>query len=150
MSCKYLQALLPASESCFSTELSAHEKGKTFRFITNLKGDICKLKVDGCLISSQTVPKCDYLFYSNSGKEFYFVELKGTDIEKAFEQICATIKHVNTIANIQIKKNKIHGFVVSSAVPAAANQRVRHLQAKFARDIGTRLYVKNRLLEHSV
>ncbi|MFN8393189.1 MAG: hypothetical protein U0176_00795 [Bacteroidia bacterium] len=97
--------------------------------------------MDGCLIADHTVSKCDFAFYICPEKHFLFVELKGTDILKAIEQILVTIRHFR--AKTTISKDSIRAFVISSAVPSGSNQKVRDAISLFKRDTGRDLIVKN-------
>ncbi|AEI47495.1 hypothetical protein [Runella slithyformis] len=56
---------------------------------------VVKLKVDGCLIPSDSQKKCDFLFLAcekEGGKTAYFVELKGGNLGDAIEQIQSAIE----------------------------------------------------------
>lgn len=56
---------------------------------------VVKLKVDGCLIPSDSQKKCDFLFLvceKEEAKAAYFVELKGGNLGVAIEQIQSTIE----------------------------------------------------------
>ncbi|WP_392447050.1 hypothetical protein ACF3OB_06020 [Capnocytophaga canis] len=79
----------------------AKENGKRFE-IQCAKNYYLKIRVDDCLNADKTTKKCDYLFIrdyecKSDETEFYFVELKGSEIDKAFEQIDNTIQHIDTI-----------------------------------------------------
>ncbi|MBN1191913.1 MAG: hypothetical protein JXA46_19330 [Dehalococcoidales bacterium] len=50
---------------------------------------------------------CDYLVANSREKSAYFIELKGSDVYKAYEQIQQTIFHV---------KDKLRGFTVNVRV----------------------------------
>ncbi|PZU92616.1 MAG: hypothetical protein DCE90_17765 [Pseudanabaena sp.] len=62
---------------------------------------VCKVRIDGCVITSQSQRKCDYLMIvcedeaSNQAEsvDLYFVELKGRDLMSAVEQLTETIKY---------------------------------------------------------
>lgn len=51
---------------------------------------LSKYRVDGCLIRDNG-PKCDYLLLNNTKNILYFVELKGSNLIKAVEQIDRSI-----------------------------------------------------------
>ncbi len=56
---------------------------------------VVKLKVDGCLIPSDSQKKCDFLFLvceKEGEKTAYFVELKGGNLGDAIEQIQSAIE----------------------------------------------------------
>lgn len=54
------------------------------------KNLVC-LRVDGCLIDTLQVKKCDYLLLNCSDKFAHYVELKGTDIKTAIEQLSTSV-----------------------------------------------------------
>lgn len=91
--------------------------------------------MDACLISSDTRIKCDYAFLKCDSWHFMFVELKGTDIDHAFEQICETIEYFKSY-QITVTRKKIFGFIVSSSVPSVANQKFMKLKKKFKKLYG--------------
>ncbi|WP_434683891.1 hypothetical protein [Pseudanabaena minima] len=79
---------------------------------------VCKVRIDGCVITSQSQRKCDYLMIvcedeaSNQTEsvDLYFVELKGRDLMSAVEQLTETIKY------FQSEKYKFTGKVFARAV----------------------------------
>jgi hypothetical protein len=61
MSCTDLQKLLDAAHlpACFSSSTVASEKGKSFRFDNPNKKTVCRVQIDGCLITDQaTLVRC--------------------------------------------------------------------------------------------
>lgn len=51
-----------------------------------------QFKVDGEVFSKGTVPqRCDYLLLNDTVKTSYYIELKGSDIPKATQQIDSTV-----------------------------------------------------------
>lgn len=135
----------------------ANEKGKRFE-IQCTKDYYLKIRVDGCLNADKTTKKCDYLFVRNypsksdkmekeNETEFYFVELKGSEIDKAFEQIVNSIQYIKTQIPF-LTKEKIFGFIVSSKVPKGETDMTK-LKQKFANQYGKILEVKNKELTYS-
>ena len=126
----------------------AKENGKRFE-IQCAKNYYLKIRVDGCLNADKTTKKCDYLFIRDyeceyNETEFYFVELKGSEIDKAFEQIDNTIQHIKTRIP-SLTKEKILGFIVSSKVPKGGIDTTK-LKQRFAKQHGKTLEVKNNKL----
>ncbi|RIY36894.1 hypothetical protein CKY20_05035 [Capnocytophaga canis] len=130
----------------------AKENGKRFE-IQCAKNYYLKIRVDGCLIPNTDRTKCDYLFIRNypsktnkmeteKETEFYFVELKGKNIDEAFEQIENTIKHIKTQIPF-LTKEKILGFIVSSKVPKGGTDTTK-LRQKFAKKYGRNLHIQNK------
>jgi hypothetical protein len=61
-----------------------------FIYKNNSKDFLTKYRVDGCLIKDKN-SKCDYLLLNCTKKISYFIELKGSDLIKAVEQIDRSI-----------------------------------------------------------
>lgn len=121
---------------------AASENNKQFKIDSN--EDFTRLRIDNNIITSSSIEKCDYGFVRHSNDDFYFVELKGSDINKALNQIISTINYFNTNL-IAIPKSKRLGFIVSSKVPSAGTD-VNKLKQIFAKHHGKILEIKNRVL----
>lgn len=82
--------------------------------------------VDGCLIKQGKC--CDYLVIITEDRVAHFIELKGTDIEKAVEQLNISIDQLLSA----LKGNKINAWIVSSRVktPAIKSTKIMKLQKK--------------------
>jgi hypothetical protein len=133
---------IEANPVCTTTSKIASENGKRFEIESN--ENFTRIKIDDCLINSQVVGKCDFGFVRHSNNDFYFVELKGSDIEKALNQIISTINYFNNNFII-IPKNQRLGFIVSSKVPSGGTD-IKKLKQVFAKHHGKILEVKNRVL----
>jgi len=130
---------------CFEAVSSCNENGKAFNF-KRRKGStaaFCRVKVDGCLITAG-VAKCDYVFVrcvnDNSPQDFHFVELKGSDVSWACEQIITTVDHFKKIASLNIGQIRCH--LISNSVPRAANQELRQWKQKFKKELDIDLETK--------
>lgn len=137
------EELVSAYPNCCTVSKVASENGKRFEIIKN--ENFTKIRVDACLITSQEIEKCDFGFIRLSNSDFYFVELKGSNIEKALSQIISTIDYFNNLINIP--KNKRLGFIVSSKVPSAGTD-INKLKQIFAKNYGRVLEVKNKDLKY--
>jgi hypothetical protein len=128
MSCIEFQGVLNANDKndCFSNATSAKENGKKFIFDNRTNKSLCRVKVDKCLIADNSVKKCDFLFKVYEPSKYYLVELKGLKAEDGVKQIVSTYEIVNNY--IKESVSNYTGVIVSSAVPAAAEQRFRKLQ----------------------
>jgi hypothetical protein len=143
MCCEEIKKAFKAEEKCFSTATSASEKRSQF-LIELPKGSpeiFCRIAVDGCLIADDTVKKCDFVFRRCSNSDLYFVELKGTRIEVAFEQILATLVHFKS--KITLEKSKVFGFIVSSRVRPQQRQSVRNFKKAFEEHHGAKLRIES-------
>lgn len=132
MSCDSLKAKLDPNNQhpmCFSNSSAANENGKRFALQNPHQIGICKVKIDGCLISGNNVQKCDYFFSVDTNPERYFlIELKGVDLNTAVRQIESTFDRLNAL--IGASASQFTAVIVASAVPAAANQEFRKLKEK--------------------
>ena len=137
-----LNDLIASYPVCCSKSKVASENGKIFEINSN--EDFTRIKIDGCLITSQNVEKCDFGFVRHSNDNFYFVELKGKKIEKAYNQILSTIDYFNRNL-IVIPKEIRFGFIVSSSVPKAGIS-TNNLKQDFAKKHGRILEIKNKVL----
>lgn len=135
-----LDHLIAANLNCCSKSKVASENGKRFEIVST--ENFTKIRIDNCLITSQVVEKCDFGFVRHASQEFYFVELKGKEIQKAYNQIVETIKYFNNNF-IEIPTRMRFGFVVSSSVPKAGIG-TNVLKQDFAKKFGKQLEIKNR------
>lgn len=138
-----LDNLIAANPTCCNKSKVASENGKRFGIISN--ENFTRIRIDGCLIASQHVEKCDFGFIRHSSQEFYFVELKGKEIQKAYNQIVSTINYFSDNF-IDIPQNMRFGFIISSSVPKAGIS-ANVLKQDFAKKFGRKLEIKNRELE---
>lgn len=86
---------LEQSKCHCNARFTVSEKRSKFSIEPKNLDCIDKIKVDGCLISSTKIKKCDYLFIykdDNKNKTFVFVELKGVDLKTAIQQLENTIE----------------------------------------------------------
>lgn len=104
--------------------------------------NITKIRVDGCLIKDGR--KCDYLVINHDQTE-HFVELKGTKIYDACEQIELTIKALSKSIHKKLK----YSFIVSSACPLITTD-VQKLKIHFKKNYNCILTVKNIDCKHNL
>jgi hypothetical protein len=139
MCCEELKKILGGNDECYSISTVASEKGREFRLNLTAGKSACKVHVDGCLIADNTTTKCDYILQVCPENELFLVELKGTDVDHAVEQILTThtllkqkIKEYNarkkTEKNIEI--SDITGHIISSSIPRAAEQKFKNLKER--------------------
>ncbi|MFK8281419.1 hypothetical protein [Capnocytophaga cynodegmi] len=143
-----IQTIIKSYPNCCDTKSNkvANEKGKRFE-IQCAKNYYLKIRVDDCLNADKTTKKCDYLFIrdyecESDETEFYFVELKGSEIDKAFEQIVNTAQYIKTQIR-SLPKEKILGFIVSSKFPKGGTDTTK-LRQKFAKKYGRNLHIQNK------
>lgn len=139
-----IEELVAAYPACCEKNRVAVENKR--RFEIDYKEDFTLIRIDGCLIDSQLIEKCDFGFSRKSNGDFYFVELKGEGIKKAYSQLINTIKYFENNL-LKIPKNKRYGFIVSSRSPLSS-QDIRNLKQDFAKKYGQLLDVQNMVLKH--
>lgn len=77
-----------------------------------------KIIVDGCVITDKNSPgekKCDFLLTIPDHPQYkeYYIELKGSDIKHAVEQIYSTIRKLSSVPIKQMKK----GYIICNKSP---------------------------------
>jgi hypothetical protein len=149
MSCNNAKNILGGLQKCYANSHSVAENGKRFELLKdrNRAISICKIKIDGCLITGASA-RCDYLFYVDPPGSFHFVELKGGDISHAFDQIKSTVIFIK--GKGMNDKKRIFGHIVSSGVPRAANEKFKKLKEIFKRDLGQVLTRETNTMKHRI
>lgn len=138
------QELITAYPNCCTKSKVASENGKRFEIIS--EEDFTRIRIDDCLIISKELEKCDFGFVRHTNNDFYFVELKGKDIQKAYNQIVNTINYFENNL-IKIPKHKQFAFIVCSKVPRLGTD-IKNLKQDFLKNRGKKLEIKNKILSH--
>ena len=88
--------------------VSFKDKGHSteYRYVNRSLNHLAKYRIDGGLIADNGA-KCDYLLLNCERKQSYFIELKGSDIIHAIEQIDRSIDEM---------KNKLPNFAFSARI----------------------------------
>ena len=128
--------------------VSFKDKGHSteYRYINQTANNLAKYRVDGGLISDNDV-KCDFLLLNCEQKQSYFIELKGSDIIRAIEQIDRSI---------EILKNELLDFaffarIVLSRVNTTDLKHIKLLKLeKKVKLLKGNLKKQSRLLEETV
>jgi hypothetical protein len=125
--------------------------------VTNDNGkEICKIKVDGCLIKEGE--RCDYLILSCEDKSAFFVELKGHDLQKALSQIDSSINKLKDEIP-ELQEFKIYARIVLNRTPhldlntSVRIDLMRRLKKQNGKDSGDMIkYIKykSKVLEESM
>lgn len=77
------------------SEFRSSENRCTHIGVNNNAYDVRQFRVDGEVYSkADTASRCDYLLLNDSKADAYFIELKGSDIKKAIQQIESTIAEI--------------------------------------------------------
>jgi hypothetical protein len=90
-----------------------HESGRRFEIRNYKKRVIKKVRIDGCVINDAR-PRCDFLFEVDGRIPCAaYVELKGSDVKKAYSQIEATL----TALRPRHGACRVLCYIVASRVP---------------------------------
>jgi len=119
----------------------AEENRRKFILRNNSNLYINKVKVDNCYITSGQ--KCDYLFEiirDDNIEIVFYIELKGSDINHAIEQIESTLKYCNKIHT----KSKKECYIVLSKFPSAGTS-TQILKKKFKKKNNIQLYINSKI-----
>lgn len=109
---------------------------------------LLKLHIDNCLITCQNSIKCDFAIFVCSSKICCLIELKGSNVDHACEQILATANTINDILN---KCNKIHARIVASRMPSPNIRSTHKIKLdNFCRSHRGTLKIQVRTLQENV
>lgn len=97
-----------------------------------------KIKIDNCVITEGI--RCDYLLITDK-RLYYFVELKGSDVDHAVEQIAQTLARVDTK-----KAECILGVVVTYRNQLSGTQIQNHMKKMLRQKCRLRIISSNREL----
>jgi aspartokinase len=114
------------------------ENKSKITFLNPHQNEIVVVKVDGCVFKKEDEDiRCDYAILPKEEFEIY-VELKGSDIPHAVEQLEATIKKLSKDS----KSIEKLCFIVSTRVPKQGNN-IQQLKVKFKNKYNSEFRVKN-------
>ncbi len=118
------------------------EKRSVIRFHNNNRLLFKKVQVDGCAITDGI--KCDYLLCSENEQDEYFIELKGSDISHAIDQLRATILQLGEY------NNNRHAFVVCTNVAPILSTEIQRAKSEFKQRFNSDLLIKKTPFELSL
>lgn len=128
----------PKCEECKTdSKIVLKENRSKITFLNPKQDSILIIKVDGCAIKDTETLKCDFALVPSQEVEVY-VELKGSDIFHAVEQIESTIKWISE----DPKKIRKLCFVVSTRVPKQTTS-IQQLQSQFKKKFNASFRIKN-------
>jgi hypothetical protein len=89
-----------------------------------------KIKIDGCVITSNSVKKCDYLLICAGLKKAILVELKGSKVMTAIEQLSATLDNEIIKTPLAPYKKSAYAVVTKISIPYTSiqNEQVRFIR----------------------
>ena len=110
------------------------EKRSKITFLNPKRRPLRQVRVDDCVITSG--PRCDYLLIDSASTEYY-VELKGSDVRRAFRQLEATIPQVSADKKGLAK----HCFIVSTRCPSMSPE-IQRKQRSFKKRFNASLLIR--------
>lgn len=110
------------------------ENGKK-HIIDNHKSKYCiyQYKIDGDIVTSQTVLKCDYIVEVDTDNESiaFIIELKGSDVSHAIDQIKSTLD----MFKAEFRNYKIFPRIIcSSRVHSINSSKIRDFKKKYGKE----------------
>lgn len=146
MSCQHFKENHPNCTECNRKSIIPAEEKKCKYFLRNPnRREVCKIRVDGCVIAEiEDKKKCDYLIVSCQTAIAFFIELKGSDLSVVIDQLDQSVDEL---------KDKISGFAINARVVLSRSDNPAigtHKYEKFVKKIhrlGGTLEIKNKVME---
>lgn len=105
------EKVFPAGVSRRDKRIVLQERGRKYTLINESMAEVVETHVDGDLYTaSDSTARCDYALFSKEFETAVLVELKGVDVDRAIEQISATIGDFSS----KYSFGKYYGRIVSS------------------------------------
>ncbi len=131
MTCKYF------FNTCFQkipvklTKCKVSENKSSFILASTTEVDFEKIKFDDCkcILSKPSAQRCDWMIDSISNNTLYFVELKGSDIIKALNQLESSVEIVKPSKKFECHIVKSRG---KGSVPSF-NTKFQVMKARFSK-----------------
>jgi hypothetical protein len=100
-----------------------------------------KIKIDGGVITDNTIKKCDYLVSCLDIKIAILVELKGNKVTDAIEQLSATLDNTIIKAAINGYTKYAYAVVAHGSLVPKINTKIQNDKARFGNQKQCRLEV---------
>lgn len=106
------------------------EETKGVKYIISNINDIeyVVLKIDNGLINTNASKQCDFAIYIPSSDTVRFIELKGSNLDDAFEQLLETINVLIAKPNISLNKLQARIVVRKAKAPAIRSLKKTKLE----------------------
>ena len=137
------EKLFTDRKNCFTTAKEFHEipqlnSGKSFKI--SAKDEFCRIDLE-CVFpkGGGGVSKTDYVYYQCNTKNYYFVELKGTDLPKAYKQIVASIgyfkKRQEALQNNKVTAIIVHSKTNNKTTNSGRRDNEKDFKANYGKDL---------------
>ncbi|MCO3935654.1 hypothetical protein [Pseudomonas aeruginosa] len=114
----------------------AEELGRKLVINNNSRQTMSKVRVDGCVVTDNSL-RCDYLFELGQPMEkVIYLELKGRNVEHAYEQLCATV----TRFSVRHRNLEKECRIIASRVPRMGT-RLQQMKVEMLKKYGASLLV---------
>lgn len=120
---------------------SSQNNRSKFRLHNPKRASIKIVQVDDCVVKEGI--RCDYLIILPSGQEVY-IELKGSDVKHAVEQIARSIDLLACNCHSVVKLC----FIASTRCPINSTE-IQNLKKKFRQKYNAQITIKNGEITHS-
>lgn len=120
---------------------SSRNNRSKFRLYNLRRSRVKIVQVDDCFIKEGI--RCDYLLILSNNQEIY-VELKGSDVKHAVEQISRSIDLLTCNNNLNVKLC----FISSTRCPINSTE-IQNLKKKFRQKYNAQLIIKNGEITHT-
>lgn len=132
-------------------EVVAKENKTTYKLINLSKKEVCKIRVDDCLIKDNQ-KKCDYLILSCTDQVAILVELKGGNIEDAFPQLDGAINFLLPYLKdfklcVRIIGSKVRTPALQSTAEKKLRKKLKTLNQRYSQKISDYLLSSVKLEE---
>ena len=108
------------------------DKGNPQQYIAynDDENEVYEYRIDGYVIKTDDGKKCDFLLWNEEKKNVYFIELKGSDLSKAVEQIEETERVLKERYKVLFRKMNLFYRVVLNRTPTHKldSSRVKHFK----------------------
>ena len=135
-----------------SKEVSLREPGenRTYKLHNKSGKELVVYRIDGGLINDENVLKCDNGIYTENDWLF-LIELKGTDLNHALDQINNTIDILLKRPNKKVKKLNARIVLSKVSIPRISASKENKLKQLLHKSYGGGNYKKqSRLLEDTI
>ena len=123
------------------SKIKFEENKRKIIFLNPKRLDYKKVQVDGCAINDKLTLRCDKLLVSADEREERYVELKGTEVLHAIDQLEATIQRLG-----EFDDNR-HAYVISTNVAPAYTTKIQQKALLFKKKYNSELLVREKQLE---
>lgn len=123
------------------SKIKFEENKRKIIFLNPDRKDYKRVQVDGCAIDDKVTLRCDKLLVSADEHEERYVELKGTEVMHAIDQLESSIQRLG-----EFDDNR-HAYVISTNVAPAYTTKIQQKALLFKKKYSSELLVREKQLE---